>query len=77
MSFMLLFIIWTVVSYPIGCLGQSRLGSAFEEVQQDLGGRRTAVTGLPKPPYPTNNVVIGLRRFISARAQSVSAQLAQ
>ena len=31
----------------------SRLGPAFEQVQQDLGVRRTAVTGLPKPTLLT------------------------
>ncbi len=31
----------------------ARLGPAFEEVQHDLGARRTAVTGLPKPTLLT------------------------
>ena len=31
----------------------ARLGPAFEQVQKDLGARRTAVTGLPKPTLLT------------------------
>ena len=34
------------------------------------------VIGLPNPPFPSDNMVIGLRRFIDARVSSVNAQLA-
>ncbi len=33
------------------------------------------VPGLPDPPYPEGNVVIGLRRFVRERGASVRAQL--
>lgn len=34
------------------------------------------VPGLPNPPYPEGNMVIGLRRFVVARVEAVEAQLA-
>jgi hypothetical protein len=33
------------------------------------------VPGLPNPPYPVGNVVIGLRRFVRERGAPVRAPL--
>ena len=35
------------------------------------------VPGLPNPPYPEGNMVIGLRRFVRERGRSVTEQLAR